>query len=163
MMSKKRGRNASVNGRYNEDTFVGLLECAGYTLTRKKVPEVWEYNQQSGFVHPWGKKGQSDCMLMTPCGKIAVVQNKNQNVSGTVDEKIPFQFDIARWSLFDLKFDEFWLVLGGTYWRTAAGQLRVDAYIRKGTETDAMTQGRMKSRVLLQPSSMLVKHIRGDA
>ena len=161
-MAKKRGRNASLNGAYNEESFIGLLECAGYHYTKKHIPDVKEYNQQSWFSHPWGKRGQSDCMLQTSGGKIVLVQNKNQNVSGTVDEKIPFQFDIARWTLFDIKFDEFWLVLGGTYWRTDSGKLRIAAYKRKGVESDGMTQGRMISRVLLQPSKELVYCITGE-
>ena len=158
-MPKKRGRNASRNGKHNEELFAAFLDVGGYELVDND-PSVGQYTRQSLFSHPWGKKGKQDAFLVTWTGKRVLVQNKNQNGSGTTDEKLPFQFDIARWTLFDLHFDEFWLVLGGTWWRTKKGQQVVSACKRKGSETDAQTMGRMVSRVLLHPSSELTSLVK---
>lgn len=160
-MVKARGRRASKSGRHNEDLFACLLDAAGYEYVEDN-PVAGQYCRQSKFSHPWGKRGKQDAFLVTHYGVRVLVQNKNQNGSGTVDEKLPFQFDIARWTLYDMQFDEFWLVLGGTWWREPHGERVIEALKRKAEETDAMVQGRMKSRVLIHPSSVLTKLIRGD-
>ena len=147
-MPKTRGRNASRNGAYNESSFSAMLECAGV-----------DYDPQFCFSHPWGKRGFSDVMIHTADSRKIIVQNKNQNVSGTCDEKIPFQFDIARWMLGEVLFHEFWLVLGGTYWTTCAGEMRVKAYNRKADEF-RMFCPQTKAKVLLQPSKELIEEIR---
>ena len=43
-------------------------------------------------------------------------QVKNQNGSGTTDEKLAFAFDIARYALSDDPYDIFALLLLGTWW-----------------------------------------------
>lgn len=148
-MPKSRGRNASRNGAYNEQSFTSLLDCAGV-----------QYDSQFLFKHPWGKKGYSDVLITSRDSRIIVVQNKNQNVSGTCDEKIPFQFDIARWMLGEFLFHEFWMVLGGTYWSTTQGTLRVEAYERKAAEF-RMFCPQTKAYVFMQPSPELTLAIRG--
>lgn len=145
-MPKSRGRNAGDAGRYNEDSFTSYLDLAG-------LP----YQTQVKFMHPWKKDGRADVLIMTT--PRILVQNKNQNVSGTCDEKIPFQFDIARWSHAELVFGEFWLVLGGRYWSTEGGQLRVNAYCMKAKEFEALMMNRVTAKVLLQPSKSLTLEI----
>lgn len=145
-MSAKRGRNASNSGKYNEESFCSYLDMAGLA-----------YETQVKFVHPWKKDGRADVLIKGR--KLVLVQNKNQNTNGTCDEKIPFQFDLARWSHHELKFEEFWLVLGGRYWGTEQGKLRILAYIRKAQELEAFMMGRVVSKVLIQPSKQLTTEI----
>lgn len=160
-MSRKRGRNASRNGLFDELSFSCLLESAGYAESRSKSPTIaGTYSMQAPFSHPWKLRGRADFCIRTFDQRLVLVQNKNQDVNGTADEKIPFQFDIARWTWPDFRFDEFWLVLGGHYWRTDGGKLRVDAFRMKSKETEALLNFRARFLVYLSPSKELAMQIR---
>jgi len=160
-MGKTRGRNASLFGRHNEDTFEAKLVDCGYGESCDTHNlRTHSFTKQFPFNHPWKKRGKGDFLLRTPGDVLVLVQNKTQNKSGTTDEKIPFQFDVARWSLTELQFDEFWMVLGGVFWATPQGGVRVEAYKKKAKETDVLAMERMKSRVFLQNDKGLSFHLR---
>ena len=143
MVNRTRGRRASKNGAHNEQTFLNLVEMGN-------IPFV----QQFPFPHPW-TDGKGDVLLLPTSGVRIVVQNKNQNSSGTCDEKVPFQFDIARWAIPTFAFDEFWLVLGGTYWTTSQGGLRVAVYNKLAEEFNLRNMG-VTAKVFLHPSDEML-------
>lgn len=118
---RKRGRRANASGQYGEATVESMCELAGFRV----VPYL-QYNgdtpmmvRQYPVPHPFRpdvpRSGKNDFMLFSGVTK-AYVQVKNQDRSGTCDEKLAFAFDIARFAVYDTPFDLFALVLLGQWW-----------------------------------------------
>ena len=123
----KRGRNAVKSGKSGED----IMEAS--TMPYMPVMSYREYIQlehprthpiavrHHPSAHPFrphpgekDREGENDFMLIA--NKNIFVQVKNQNGSGTTDEKLSFAFDIAHYTLTKTPFDRFMLVLLGTWW-----------------------------------------------
>lgn len=118
-MNRKRGRNASRSGLFGEDNFESILIAAGWA---EGNPDMFSderlYTRQYPVPHPYresSRSGRNDFMLHSSEHGV-YVQVKNQDSSGTTDEKLSFAFDIAFFALAEIRFDQFWLVLLGKWW-----------------------------------------------
>jgi hypothetical protein len=121
-MNKGRGRSAAINGQYGEETVEALMTASGFP-----VVDYVHYDgstpvsvRQYPMPHPYRpddpRSGKNDFMMFSGVVKV-YCQVKNQNCSGTCDEKLSFAFDIARYGLMDDPYDLFALILMGTWWR----------------------------------------------
>jgi len=140
-MSKLRGRRASKSGIYGESIFKGLLDAAGYNVTHVRDYDgstpaaITQYPVPHPFRPDTVRAGRNDCMLETGVKRV-YCQVKNQDGSGTTDEKLAFSFDIARYALSDSPYDIYALVLLGTWWNDRPGI--VEWATRKCTEFEML-------------------------
>ena len=164
---KRRGRQAALVGKYAEDTVESIFVSAGYDVI---TFDEWESQQISPCVvkqypvpHPYRtgreRAGKNDFMLIN--GYRCYIQVKNQNGSGTCDEKLSFAFDIAKFGVIQLNCTEFWLVLLGTWWPQNNGIIKFCH--RKCDEMRILTQSAGKcvtARVFVGPKP-LSTHLNG--
>ena len=121
-MTKQRGRLAAISGQYGEETVEALMTAAGFPVVTYPNHEgstpiaVRQYPMPHPYRPDDPRSGKNDFMLFSGVIK-AYCQVKNQNSSGTCDEKLSFAFDIARYGLSDDPYDLFALILMGTWWR----------------------------------------------
>ncbi len=160
-MSKTRGQRAAKSGIYGEDVFQGILEAADFLVVpwrsydKETTPvAVSQYPVPHPFRPDTTRTGKNDFMLFT--GQETVYcQIKNQNGSGTTDEKLAFTFDIARYALNDRPFDLYLLILLGTWWPQKPGIIRYAE--RKCREFEMLADGvrlPVKAKVLVGPKEV---------
>lgn len=159
-ISAKRGKNAAISGRYGEDTIESLMICSGFPVCDfnrydKTTPmAVRQYPAPHPFRPKEDRAGKNDFMLFTGF-KMIYCQVKNQNTSGTCDEKLAFAFDIARFGISELHFDEFALILLGTWWPSNLGIIEYAE--RKCREMEMLAQGvrnKITARVIMGPKEV---------
>lgn len=121
LKTKVRGRRAAKSGQYGEQTAQGIFEAAGWPVVnyKKDMPilgsrVIRQYPVPHPFKSGETRSGRNDFMI--EASHRVYVQVKNQNSHGTTDEKIAFTWDYASYCMTDDPFDEFWLVLLGTWW-----------------------------------------------
>jgi len=93
-------------------------------------------------------------MLFTGCDKV-YCQVKNQDSSGTTDEKLSFAFDIARYALTDDPYEQFALILLGRWWPQNPGI--IEWATRKCTEFEMLaggTRASVRAVVLVGPMQL---------
>lgn len=158
------GSKAATNGQRAENMFSSrALKFGIHTYTVSEVetlrPQRPYLVSKHPITKPYGskkRKGENDFMLFTALG-VVYVQVKNQNGSGTTDEKIAFSFDLAQSSYDspdDEPFNEFWLVLHGSWWGQTDGQL--EFFERKAKQLGLLCPG-LTGRVVM--SSDLENHL----
>lgn len=161
-MSKRRGKNAACSGRYGEDTFEALLRLAGFvivdndSLRGERATAVRQYPVPHPFRPNSPRSGKNDFMLFVGKQKI-YCQVKNQNSSGTCDEKLSFAFDIARYAVNDDPYDTFALILLGTWWRD--NHDIVEWAKTKATEFECLARGTRRTVsaiVLVGPNELSI-------
>jgi len=125
-MGSKRGRAANSSGKQGENTAEALFIPYMPVLMYKEWTNEIHYPppvavRQYVVPHPW-KGGddrrstpKNDFMLFLT-DRTVYVQVKNQTSDGSTDEKLIASFEIARFAMGEARFDEFWLVLLGSYW-----------------------------------------------
>jgi len=102
----KRGRRTTT-GRVLEEMALPALRHGGYKFEEGKI-----IGQRLG-----GGKHKID-LLVSENGKLILVSMKWQQVSGTAEQKIPFEIMcLAEVLLQSDKFDGAYLVLGGNGWK----------------------------------------------
>ena len=156
---RRRGRQASLSGAYGESIFASLcsvkdLPVVNYREWLKTKPAcVAQFPCPHPFRPGQTRGGKNDYMVSAR--KTIYVQVKNQQTSGTTDEKLAFAFDIARYSLASHRFDEFWLVLLGIWWPQKPGIIE---YARnKCREFEMLANGlgtSVKARVIVGPMEL---------
>ncbi len=174
----KRGRNAVKSGKLGEDimeaSIMPYMPVMGHKeyikLEQPRIQPVAVRHHPSA--HPFrpnpGEKsrtGENDFMLIA--NKTTFVQVKNQNGSGTTDEKLAFAFDIAHYTLTKTPYDRFMLVLLGTWW---VDRPNIPEFCRrKALEISLLTEAggrRVEADVIVGPIELAKKlaelHERGE-
>ncbi len=121
----KRGRRAAKSGIQGEDVLHGAvipyMPVINWKDFQKLPPDERSFVtvRQYPSAHPYRPDrtngGMNDFMIFGQY-KTIFVQVKNQNTSGTTDQKLSFAFDIAHYTLTRTPFDRFILVLLGDWW-----------------------------------------------
>lgn len=126
MNRRRGGRNAGKSGRQGESFVEGCFIAAGLPVLTYKEYEAKKMFpmgpiaiKQYPVTHPYRPKskraGKNDFMTHG-LARRWYIQVKNQNASGTTDEKLAFAFDYAAYTVRDDSFDVFLLVLLGDHW-----------------------------------------------
>ncbi len=165
----KRGRNAVKSGKSGEDItegsimpympvmaykdFVKLPLCEIRPVAVRHHPSAHPFRPNPGEKD---RNGENDFMLIAD--KTIFVQVKNQNGSGTTDEKLAFAFDIAHYTLTKTPFDRFMLVLLGDWW---VARPNIPAFCRrKAMELSLITEAggrRVEVDVIVGPIELAKK------
>jgi hypothetical protein len=160
-MTKSRGRQAAKSGLYGEATIESMMMLAGFPVVdyKKYDGTTPQAVRQYPCPHPYRpekdvRAGANDFMLFS--GEInAYCQVKNQNCSGTCDEKLSFAFDIARYAIHDKPFDVFALMLMGQWWPENPGIIEWAKV--KCSEFEMLASGtrrKVTARVLVGPKDV---------
>jgi hypothetical protein len=159
-MVARRGRNASIAGRYSEDVVESMFPLIGFpiysfaTYDGSTPSVVRQYPAPHPYRPTEKRAGKNDFMIFTGVEKV-YCQVKNQDGSGTCDEKLSFAFDIARYCLTDDRFDRFALILLGKWWPSHPGI--IEWAQRKCTEFQMLAEGtrsRIKAEVIVGPKEL---------
>ena len=131
-LSLGQGAKANWTGANFEDKMEDFLRFAGY-----------EYETQVKYTNLYGSnRCKIDFVVVNSLGNPVHIECKFQNVSGSVDEKLPF-------CLHNLEqFDNGLVLLGGNHWKTERGVL-----IRTWADS-AYVRGVFKSKVVLAEEFM---------
>jgi hypothetical protein len=161
-MTKQRGRRAAKSGAYGEQTAESMFHLAGFAVVdfRKYDGGTPTAVRQYPVPHPFRpykeRAGANDFMLFTGLTRV-YCQIKNQDSSGTTDEKLSFAFDVARYALTDEPYDIFALVLLGRWWPQNPGI--IEWANRKCTEFEMLAGGiraATQARVFVGPKELAV-------